>query len=150
MPRVDGLVADQLDLHAIGAGEHGRCRAVVGAVDVHPGVVERASVQNRVVAQIELGAVHRLGAVRHQTGVNGDVRVRVDLQAACGRIGVTLLAGLAVFAVRHPRVQAERPRRRLVAIIAGADRDGHALVVQLVRGGDGDVERIAVEVREAQ
>ena len=78
------------------------------------------------------------------------MRVRVDLQAACGRIGVTLLAGLAVFAVRHPRVQAERPRRRLVAIIAGADRDGHALVVQLVRGGDGDIERIAVEVREAQ
>lgn len=51
---VDGLVAGQRDLDAVGAGEHGGSAAIFTAVgDIGPGIVEATSLQRGVIAQVE-------------------------------------------------------------------------------------------------
>ena len=47
-------------------------------------------------------------------------------------------------------MQAESPRCRFVAIIAGIDGRGHAVVAEFVGDGHGHIERVSVQVGEAQ
>ena len=74
----------------------------------------------------------------------------LDLQVAGGGVGVTLGGSRALLAVGQPRMQAESPRCRLVAIIAGIDGHGHAVVAEFVCDGHGHIERVSVQVGEAQ
>ena len=54
LPGVDGLVAGQRDLDAVGAGERGGSAAIFTAVgDIGPGIVEATSLQRGVIAQVE-------------------------------------------------------------------------------------------------
>ena len=74
----------------------------------------------------------------------------LDLQVAGGGVGIAFGGSRALLAVGKPWVQAKSPRCRLVAIIAGIDGHGHAIFAQFVGHGHGHIERVSVQVGEAQ
>lgn len=74
LERGDGLVAAHTHLLAVRTGEHRGDGAVFGMLQIRPSVVERLLGEQRVLTQVVLGAVHRLGAGRNEVLVDGDMR----------------------------------------------------------------------------
>lgn len=145
LPGIDGLVAGQSDLDAIGAGEYGGGAAVGTAVgDVGPGVIEVAPLKGGVAAQIE-DAGDRLFASGQQVLVNSHVSVAVQLEAAWFVVGGDGRAS-GMLAVGKPRVNAERPRCLHGVVVVHGEGLRKAVLVQRVGGGDGDVERVSGDV----
>ena len=144
----DRLVAADGDGQSVGAGEGGGGLAVRIMLHVGPCVVEGLVGQQGRLAQIILGAVHRFGAGRDEVFVDGHMRLGGDPQDALCVMAVDLIA-VAVEAVVQPRVERHGPRGVDVAVVGRADGDGHTLIGQFVCCGDGDVERVAQQVRRA-
>ena len=145
LPGVDGLVAGQRDLDAVGAGEHGGSAAVFTAVgDIGPGIVEATSLQRGVIAQVE-DAGNRLFTGGQQVFVYGHVGVAVQLKTAGLVVGGNGLTG-GVLAVGQPRVDAKCPRCLHAVVVVHGEGFRETVLVKCISGGDGDIKRVAGDV----
>ena len=149
LPSINRLIANDFHFDTVRAGECGGGRTIGGTLHVNPGIIKGAAFERRAIVQV-VDTGNRFGAGGNQRLVHRHMTGGLNLQVAGGGVGIAFGGSCALLAVGQPRMQAESPRCRFVAIIAGIDGRGHAVVAEFVGDGHGHIERVSVQVGEAQ